>query len=419
MTPRLRALVIAASLAAIPPAALAAEPGAARPGWLPPDEAILQALEQTPAVAAARARLSGAEAEARQLSSGPYETTVRGQWDRRTVRADRDYPEWNVEVSRGVRLPGKGALDRQAGAAGVRSAQDGLEDARHHASLDLVGLWIDWLAAAERATVDRAELETYAADVKALARRVELRDASALELEQAQAAEARARLTAAQAVGAERTARVALASLVPSLAPATAQPLPDPVAPVRALELWPEIIKQRSHEVSGARAMADKARALALRSARDRVPDPIIGLRTFREFNGQESGAGVYVQVPFGGALRSAAAARAAATAGEAEAQHAEIARQIDLEARSSVIATQTAFDAARDAKTACEASRAAARRVGRAYQLGEQGLSERLLSERQAFDACRIELQARADAHRAIMRLALDAHEFWLDDED
>jgi outer membrane protein TolC len=416
MISRLPALLLAAAL--LPQIAVAAEAGAVRPDWLPPDEAILQALERTPAVGAARARLSGAQAENRQLSSGPYETTVRGQWDRRTVRADRDYREWNVEISRGVRLPGKGALDRQAGAAGVRSAQDGLEDALHHVSLDLVSLWIDWLAAAERVAVDQAEFETYAAEAKALSRRVELRDASALELEQAKAAEARARLTAAQAMGAERTARAALAALAPTLVPASARPLPEPVAPARALELWPDIIKQRSHEISGARAAADKERALAQRSARDRVPDPVVGVRTFREFGGQESGAGVFLQVPFGGGLRRAAAARAAATASEAEAQHAEVVRQIDLETRSSVIAAQTALDASREARTACDASRAAARRVGRAYELGEQGLSERLLGERQAFEACRIELQARADAHRAILRLALDAHEFWLDDE-
>ena len=52
-------------------------------------------------------------------------------------------------------------------------------------------------------------------------------------------------------------------------------------------------------------------------------------------------------------------------------------------------------------------------------YELGERDLSDRLLAERQTYEARRIELAARSVAHRALLKLALDAHELWLADED
>lgn len=405
-----------ALLLALP--ARAAEPGLARPAFLPPDEAILAALDASPAVALAQARLAQARAEGRQLAAGDHETTFMATFDDRRVRGEGDYAEWSGQLSRGVRLPGKARLDRAAGAAGVRAAEDAVEDARHQASLDLAERWIRWVEAAERRAIDAAEAATYGREVQALGRRVELQDAAPLDLEEARGAEARARAALVQSAGLERRARVELDSVYPGLAPATPTALPAPTTPTRAFTEWPALIVARSHEISLARAEADREDALARRARLDRAPDPTFGIRTFNERGGDESGVGVFVSIPFSGPRRSALADRQAAVASQALARHALVSRDVRVIAETDAVSAEAAFVAWRDAEAARIASAQAALRIARAYQLGERDLADSLLADRQAFEARRFELSARAEAHRALLRLALDAHELWLAEE-
>uniref|UniRef100_UPI0035ADFD62 hypothetical protein n=1 Tax=Phenylobacterium sp. TaxID=1871053 RepID=UPI0035ADFD62 len=86
--------------------------------------------------------------------------------------------------------------------------------------------------------------------------------------------------------------------------------------------------------------------------------------------------------------------------------------------AQGDVIAATAALEAWHSAALALDAAQKASGRTARAYELGERDLSDRLLSDRQTFDARRMELQARAGAHRALLKLALDAHELWLTEE-
>ncbi|WP_374571515.1 TolC family protein [Phenylobacterium sp.] len=416
----MRALaLLAAALTLAPAAALAAEPGLVRPGYLPPDTMILEVLGSTPQLAEARAMLASARADQRILNAGEHETLVTATYDDRKVRKEGDYAEWSVQAARGVRLPGKAALDRAAGRAGLKAAEDGVDDARHQASLLLADRWVAWAEAAGRRDLADAELSTYASEAAALTRRVELKDASQLDLELAQGAEARARAAAAQAAGEEAAAKAELEFMFPGLAPARAPALPDPAAPTRPFEAWPAIVLERSHEITIARALADRERFIARRTAQDRVPDPTLGVRTFSERGGDETGMGVFVSIPFSGPRRSAAADRQAAQASAAEARFAMVARDVRATAQADVIAASSALDAWRAASTAQAASQQAAKRVGRAYELGERDLSERLMAERQDFEARRAELAARAQAHRTMLKLALDAHELWLAEEE
>ena len=414
-----RILICAAMATATASGGRAAEPGMDRPSFLPPDAAVLEILDASPPVALAKGRLSQARAEARQFIAGEHETTLTATFDDRRVRGEGDYSEWSGQLSRGLRLPGKGRLDRAAGEAGVRAAEDAVEDALHQASLDLVDRWVRWMEARERHAIDSAEAETYAREVEALRRRVELQDAAPLELQEAQGAEARSRAALVQSAGLERRARVELTSIFPGLVPPPTATLPHPSSPRRAFDRWAGLIVERSHEISMVRAEADREEALARRARLDRAPDPTIGVRTFRERGGDETGIGVFVSIPFSGPRRSAVADRQAGGAAPALARHALVPRGGQATAGTGVVAGGAGPAAWRDAERARAASELAAARITRAYQLGERDLSDRLLAERQAFEARRFELAARAEAHRTLLRMALDAHELWLSEEE
>lgn len=402
-----------------PAAACGAEAAMVRPDFLPPDAMILDVLEATPQLAEARAMVGAARADQRMLNAGEHETLFTVAFDDRRVRREGDYAEYSVQAARGLRLPGKAAMDRAAGRAGLKAAEDGVDDARHQASLILVDRWVSWAEAAERRALADDELATYAKEVAALDRRVALKDAALLDLEQARVAESRARAALAQATGEEAAARADVEAMFPGLAPTNAPALTPPAAPVLAFEVWPDIILERSHEITIARALADRERFLASRVRQDRLPDPSLGVRTFSERDGEESGLGVFVSIPFSGPRRSAAADRQAAEASAAEARFARVSREVRATAQADVIGASSALDAWRASNGARTASETAARRIVRAYDLGERDLSERLLAERQDFEARRAELAARAEAHRRLLRLALDAHELWLSEED
>jgi hypothetical protein len=51
---------------------------------------------------------------------------------------------------------------------------------------------------------------------------------------------------------------------------------------------------------------------------------------------------------------------------------------------------------------------------MGRAFELGDQGLTELLIARRQDTDVRRTEVRARGAAHAAILQLLIDAHEIW-----
>lgn len=120
-------------------AALYAAPAFAQRVDLPATEKVADALDHHPNVAAAAARLTSARARASMLATGSHELMLSGSYFRRSIDQDRTYDEFDTTLSRAVRLPGKAALDREAGALSVEVAQNQMEDMRHQTSLILSG----------------------------------------------------------------------------------------------------------------------------------------------------------------------------------------------------------------------------------------------------------------------------------------
>ncbi|MCU0946712.1 MAG: TolC family protein [Porphyrobacter sp.] len=408
----IRRLLLSAALMVGTAAPLAAEAG------LPPEEAVAQALVDHPSVTAARARLNAARARADALRKGPYEFTVQGSHTRRSVQGGNEFPEYDAQLSRPIRLPGKARLDRAIGEHGTEVAENVAEDARHEAALLLAAHWFDWLSAAAQARVDRSAVANYEAAVTALQRRRTLRDASQLEVDQAEGALAEARRALEQSSGMAALARTRLETHFPSLplpSDAPEVPLPD-MADARLSQLG-DLVIVNSHLIAAAEAESARMAAVSDRAKADRFADPTVGVRLFSEFGGIERGAGVVVSLPLGGGYRKALAseARAGASAAAADEQLArfdvtETARSDVTEARFRIATWQRSRDSVAAHMTALE-------KLRRGHQLGEIDLADLLLGERMVHDAFRTEAAARTEAMRAITRLRIDAHDLWLAD--
>lgn len=394
-----------------------ASPLAAEPG-LPYEAAIGAALDAHPSVIAARARLEAAQRRAEGLKANPHEFTISGGYTQRSVDREGDFNEYDAQLSRGIRLPGKGRLDKEIGQQGVEAALNLAEDAKHQAALLLASHWFDWLSASAQARVDQAAVVNYEKALAAVSRRMELRDAAQLEVDQAAAALAAARLAAEQSNGLVRLARIRLEAHFPSLPlPVEAPELSVPeIAEARLSQLRDKVIAN-SHEIAAATAEARRMEAVAARARKDRMADPTLGLRLFSERNGAERGAGVVLSMPLGGGQRKAVAEEAGAGASAARAEEQLARFRVQETAGADLAEARYRVAAWQRARESIEAQMAALSKLRRGHQLGEIDLADMLLGERMVHEAFRIEATSRAEAVRAITKLRIDSHELWLAD--
>ncbi|PZN95838.1 MAG: transporter [Alphaproteobacteria bacterium] len=403
----MRTLVLALLIGAAPVPA-------ADTGPLPID-LVDAALDSSPLVTEAAARLQAARAQARALGIGAHEFTVTGTYIRRSVDREGGYNEFDTTLSRGIRLPGKAALDRKAGVLGVAVAENLLEDARHQAALQLAQLWYDWLLAEADASVDAAATKSFDASLVAVTRQVVLRDAAPLDADQVRAARDTARALEAAARGRAAAARANMAAQFPSLPlPGGIPEIAAPVLPPEGLTQWRDLVLERSHEIRAAELEAERLAAVADRARLDRFADPSIGVRAFSERSGAETGLGIVASMPIGGGYRHAVADQATADRTAAEAKLVATRRDIAATANMD-LATATAGVAAWQAAAASATSTGiAAARLRQGRKLGATDLATLLYAERQALEANRAELAARAAAVRAMLKLRIDAHLIW-----
>lgn len=394
-----------------------AQPALAEPG-LPDDAMVASALDDHPSVVAARARLKAAQAESRALRKGPHELTFSGSYIRRSVDLEGKFDEYDAQLTRAFRLPGKARLDREIGEFGVEVAENMAEDARHQAALLLVGHWFDWLSASAQARVDRTAVTNYEKSLAAIRRRMELRDAAQLDVDQAEAALGEARMAAEQSAGQAAIARTRLAAHFPGLAlPDEAPELPVPSIDPGELERLHDLVPANSHEIAAAEAEARRMASAAERARQDRLADPSIGARLFSERGGEERGAGILFSIPLGGGHRKALADQAGADALAAEAE-ARLARFTVRETADADLADARYRIAAwQRSREALDAQVAALLKLRRGHDLGEIDLTDLLLGERMVHDAFRGEASTRAEALRAITKLRIDSHSLWLAD--
>ena len=86
---------------------------------LPPTEVVARVLRANPTVQAASGQVRVEEANRNRLEAGPYEWNLRfGANQRRVYPAagnDERYNEWNAQLERPLRLPGKSSADAELG----------------------------------------------------------------------------------------------------------------------------------------------------------------------------------------------------------------------------------------------------------------------------------------------------------------
>lgn len=383
--------------------------------FLPPVEVVMDAITQQAEVLAADERATAVDAQARALSLGSYELEATLIPQRRRTHAGQSMDEFEAQVGRNFRLPGKAPLDREIGARSRAIATLERNDTAHEAAVRLLELWMQWLRATSTDEEARAQLQSLQTEHDSLVRRVEIGDAAQLDLDLITAELAHARATAVSTATLLSAARHALNTDFPQITlPARAPSLPDPQALSGTEQEWEARLIDGNYEVKVAEHEAARQDATAKRAWADRIPDPSLGVRFFNERDGEERAVGLVFSMPLPGRYRRELASAERAQA-RARLRDVEVIRRVLVkDAHLKVALATDAFNQWRAQHEAHEAMRAAASRTHRAWELGETGLAERLLAARRAREMAYQELGARASAHEAQLRVRIDSHDLW-----
>lgn len=416
---------------------------------------IAQWLADDPAIQRVQSHKRSLEAEAAQIANSGYE------WSASYSRQERDYEqpelagidksrEWNVELERSFRLPGKGAANhRQADALrsfSNASEQAGLRDVVS----ELINDYLDALhASASQALLER-ELAFAHTNLRAVEHRVKAGDAPALD----------ARLAAAESQALEReinTARQEAANRwtsfrirypaadLPPFAQATSdgekpadmlatkdkalaigtlnldalnlnstvlKAIPEPQPLQGELAQWQERLLNNQPELQQANASLNAASAAADKARRDRIPDPSLAVFSGRESFGKESIVGVRLSMPIPGSQRSQAMRQRYADEAVARADKEILQRSLRAETENRYRQSRSEFQRWQLAKQMADNLGENVRLLQKAYRLGEQDLQGLLLGQQQHTRAALAEVESRVDALRSHYQLRLAAGE-------
>ncbi len=390
----------------------------APPADLPPLAAVEQALATQPMVRAAQAEMRGAQAEHHVLKAGEHEFALNLSTQRRSLRGGPDYTEWGLGIERSLRLPGKARLDDQIGAQGVMAAEERIGDARHESARQLLSLWYGARQAGFEASLWRRQAGLLQAEKIVVETRVKQGDAARLDVLQAEAALSQARSQAVAAQAREKAALAELKARFPDL------PNPDgqvvsPVPPEGDEALWLSRSLAHNHELQMVQRNLEKARLQTRRAESDRMPDPTLGLHLANEQGGNDRIIGVSLSIPLPGEARRAKARVQLAQAEALAEMEAATRRRLSAESAANWQRAAAGVESWQRLDEAAQAVGRHADLARRAHELGELGLSDTLLAQRNALETQLAAGQARLAANEAIARLMLDAHQLWPLTED
>ncbi|MDE2255145.1 MAG: TolC family protein, partial [Betaproteobacteria bacterium] len=392
---------------------------AALPGPSLPQPQVLDALlRDAPMLREAQSLKEAAAQNGQALRSGTQEFTGQAQVQQRRIDSAPDagtYAEWQLLLSRPIRLPSQAQADvRMAGALG-HAADATLIDARQTLLQGALTAWFQAQRNQADVALAKDNLALLRSQVQALRRRNALGDASVLELEQLQAEEARAQSALVLAQGLAESARNALTSRYPAFAedsqllgqPGSSPQLSLPGLPVDALRT---LVEQHSSRLAQDRARLQEAQAAAEQAHAARTPQPTVGAYLGSDRGGREHIVGLQFSMPFGGAAR-VARERSALAEVDAAQWRLQDARAQTIAAFARLYAlAQSQASGALALEQASQVQNQASARMLRAYQLGEAGVSDWLVARRGALDAVRQALQARFDAAESAASLRLQA---------
>jgi outer membrane protein TolC len=272
----LRATLCAAVFALSGPGARAQD--IPTPSFLPSTAQAQAWIEADPAVAKARHAAAAGNHGGAAIAAGSHEWTARLQGQQRRYQdSGARSREWLAQLERGIRVNGKAGLDRELQDVEAKLGTFRVGEARHESARALSDLWTGVIATERQRVLLQEQLAFARSNLDAVEKRKRAGEASALDVNVAQAdigeVQREASLAATEAAKLRAALRVRYAAEVPAGAL-----LPEPQEPIWPEPKWRDRVIEEADPLKTAEAEGQRSRLQAARVRADRVPDPTVGV---------------------------------------------------------------------------------------------------------------------------------------------
>ncbi len=373
-------------------------------------DSILEAVQKSPSVLAAKAEIEQAKTAAKLLRVGPYEFEAMVSGSRRKINdlaaQDNEYDEWSIGLSRTVRLPGKRRIDRELAKIELKLAEARYQQTAMQQQFELIDTWAEWrktkllsitsLQQAQDAS-QLAELE--GAKVKNGAGRQ-------VNADQLQAESYLITLQSEQDSLLAQNAKTTLMTQYPELDFNSLNWSYEPSSEFIFELVNMEIATSPQQRI--AELQQQKSQLQAKRAKLNRIPDPTLGISTFDEFDGRETGVMAQVTIPIVGRARKAASEQADQYAAVSALKLKAAARQAKQELTIAKQNMTAAIASHLTSQSAVELSRQALDRVRQGYSLGAMTIGELISIRRTHQQMERAYQSQRSVTDRALLKLLI-----------
>ncbi|HEY1059701.1 MAG TPA: TolC family protein [Limnobacter sp.] len=313
---------------------------------LPPLAIGKQAIEQSLTHQSGLQDAKMQEAEAQLRAVGEHEWTVNAATRQRRFRMDGTRAnDYEVGVSRGLRLPGKVTLDNRLSEQHRALADTLAEDSWHEASRLMVNRVLECRKAAQLLAISTVNVKAQTVFVNQQTQRVKQGDIPAIELMHSENELQRMRKDEQAARIQLLQLRAALETDFPTLAATSPGALNEPCSDQTLSTPWPDIsptsqaaliarLQSENHALRLLEQQAQLAKLTSERSRLDEHADPTVGLSVTTEQSNLERILGVQVSIPIGGAARQSRTALAQAQSQRLSLEALQLRRNVANSAR-------------------------------------------------------------------------------------
>lgn len=364
-----------------------------------------QAIQDSPAVQAAKIDIDRAEATAGSLEAGPYEFEFFVSGARREINdplvMPNEFDEWEAGISRTVRLPGKRSTDLELASLEVEFARAKYAKVLNDQQWAFIENWNDW----SRLALLSGVLEEQYIDARRLAdleqKKVDDGAGRQVNADQLKLEADLIQLELEQNNLAKMNARSRLETSYPNVI-FPVEPISFAIPDFEALLAEDEIVQpeQRLAEIA-----SEQASYSAMRSRQNRLPDPTLQLSYTDEFGGLENTIVASISIPIGGKARSSASREAEAYSLMQTMNLEQIQRQANQNFYSVRQGYSVALQSLERAKSAQDASQSVLDRIQQGYRSGNMTLTELLAARRSHRQTERYIIEQTANAELAAMK--------------
>lgn len=395
--------------------------------YLPPSGLALEGIQNHNRVRTAQAMRQTMRAEGELLRIRPYEWEAGYTYKNRQDKNANNLRSTDQEVliSTPIQTPGKQNLRSQEANQRDRLSDLTLFDAQHETAINLADLWLECqknqsqvglltqLLAAQTQFEAQQQKRFKAGEIADLELRQSLNLGQQLSVELGRF-QTLARLSL-QALQVQFPGLMDTLQTKDCNAPTqTPKPFLDLNSDADTVQRWQQTIIAEYHPLLIQQTDFQIAQSQTQLASKNRVADPRVGLLMARDFSGAETVLGLQLSTPLSGNLRSRQLDLSQRRQGQSERLVSARQAEADLLAQQTWAQFFLSQGAAQQSQMAAQGQTEIAKRLQRAYQLGEGSHLELNVAQQQAVRSQLDALEQSYTALKARTFLLIHAHRLW-----